>query len=155
MSVLFASPHARASSGVAKGTVVNANGRPVNPPAKSRRTTELPMTAAEYSGNNFFPPQKRFLVHSDRSPDDHRVAPWKHWASAYVCFVQRIEIMVCASPDGPHRRRRLSLRMRLRVRDRGFGQHIGFKFSKLRWVRSRGDQGGGYCVEAGGDRSLV
>jgi hypothetical protein len=78
MSVLFASTHARASSGVAKGTVVNANDKPVNPPAKSRRTTELPMTAAEYSGNNLFSPQKRFLVHSDRSPDDHRVAPWKH-----------------------------------------------------------------------------
>jgi hypothetical protein len=56
MSVLFASTHARASSGVAKGTVVNANDRAVNPPAKSRRTTELPMTAAEYSGNNFFSP---------------------------------------------------------------------------------------------------
>jgi hypothetical protein len=56
MSVLFASTHARASSGVAKGTVVNVNDRPVNPPAKSRRTTELPMTAAEYSGNNLFSP---------------------------------------------------------------------------------------------------
>src|SRR5215467_8321118 len=58
MSVLFASTHARAASDVAKGTVVNANDKPVNPPAKSRRTTERPMTAAEYSGNNLFFPRR-------------------------------------------------------------------------------------------------
>src|SRR6516164_4669309 len=57
MSILFASTHARASSGVAKGTVVNVNNRPPSPPPKSRRTTELPMTAAEYSGNNLFFPR--------------------------------------------------------------------------------------------------
>src|ERR1700733_9221387 len=60
MSILFASTHANASSGVAKGTVVNANDRLPNPPAKSRRTTELPMTAAEYSGNSFFPRRSDF-----------------------------------------------------------------------------------------------
>src|SRR6516225_438081 len=121
MSILFASTHARASSGVAKGTVVNVNNRPPSPPPKSRRTTELPMTAAEYSGNNLFFPHMRFLVHSDRSPDDHHVDPCKHWPSAYVCVVQRIEILVCASPDGSHRRRRLSPRMRSRVGDRALG----------------------------------
>jgi hypothetical protein len=57
---LLASIHSAAASGVGKGTVVSAYESPVKPPPYTRSTTELPMTAAEYSGITILPLKRGF-----------------------------------------------------------------------------------------------
>jgi hypothetical protein len=76
MSILFASIHAVASCGGSRGTVVNAKERLGNPPPNILRTTELLVTAAEYSGRNGFPDLNRgFSWTPSRDPNDHPILP--------------------------------------------------------------------------------